>query len=231
MDISDTTKILLMVAVAMVAFYFYTNKKSYKKSGYMKRDSERKRQAVYEHFDQETGETKQEEISSESELEQEESEFLKKMRNKNSGRGKYKRSNYRDGVRPGDSSDLDKFFEEGTQFEENENNFAASNDSSANFASYTPGDKKKSKRDEDNYNSGDFLPKETNNDWFEDVQAVSVKNRHLINVYRPVGVDTTSSSRKNASLDIRGTPPNPKTVVSPFLNSSIEPDHNIRSMC
>lgn len=84
-----------------------------------------------------------------------------------------------------------------------------------------------------------YVPKKTDEgllpveekDWFEDVTPTRIKNRHLINIYRPVGVNTISTSLKNPSLDIRGNPANPKTVVSPFLNSSIEPDHNLRGLC
>jgi len=79
------------------------------------------------------------------------------------------------------------------------------------------------------FNADNYLPQEVNKNWF-DVQPepISVKNRHLINVTRPIGVNTIGTSLKNASRDIRGTPACPKFVVSPFLNSSISPDTNIR---
>ena len=73
-------------------------------------------------------------------------------------------------------------------------------------------------------NSEELLPKEEN-DWFDTVpEPIKVKNRHLININRPIGVDTVGSSMKNACRDLRGNIPAPKFVVSPFLNSSIEPD-------
>jgi hypothetical protein len=85
--------------------------------------------------------------------------------------------------------------------------------------------------DEEKFNASELLPKEERQDWFEDVTPQKIKNRHLINIYRPIGVNTVITSRKNPSLDLRGNPVNPKTFVSPFLNSSIEPDVNARGIC
>ena len=62
-------------------------------------------------------------------------------------------------------------------------------------------------------------------------EAISVKNRHLINVTRAVGINTVGTSHKNGSYDLRGNPPCPKFVVSPWLQSSIEPDLNIKGLC
>jgi hypothetical protein len=82
---------------------------------------------------------------------------------------------------------------------------------------------------EELFDSDKMLPQEVNDDWFQNVpEPVSVKNRHLINVTRPIGVNTIGNSTRNASYDLRGTIANPREVVSPFLNSSIEPDFNIK---
>jgi hypothetical protein len=84
---------------------------------------------------------------------------------------------------------------------------------------------------EDLFDVDKYLPQEVNDDWFEvQPEPISVKNRHLINITKPIGVNTIGTSLKNASHDIRGTPVNPKFVVSPFLNSSIEPDVNLKGM-
>ena len=120
----------------------------------------------------------------------------------------------------GGSGDIDRFFMDGDADNAAENReFSPNDDVSDKLAAYVP-----KKTDEG------LLPVEEK-DWFEDVTPTRIKNRHLINIYRPVGVNTISTSLKNPSLDIRGNPANPKTVVSPFLNSSIEPDHNIRGLC
>jgi len=38
------------------------------------------------------------------------------------------------------------------------------------------------------------------------------------------GINTVSSTLRNANLDLRSDPPNPRKPISPFLNSTIEPD-------
>jgi len=88
--------------------------------------------------------------------------------------------------------------------------------------------------EQEKFDAAALLPDEGNHnkDWFQNAYATtSVKNKHLINIYRPVGVDTVQSTLKNPSLDIRGNEICPKYVISPFLNSSIEPDNNIMGLC
>ena len=46
-----------------------------------------------------------------------------------------------------------------------------------------------------------------------------------------VGVDTQGSSLRNANLQLRADPPNPQKHVSPWLNSTIEPDLTRKSLC
>lgn len=84
---------------------------------------------------------------------------------------------------------------------------------------------------EDLFDVDKYLPQEVNDDWFEvQPEPISVKNRHLINITKPIGINTIGSSLRNASHDIRSAPQCPKFVVSPFLNSSIEPDVNLKPM-
>ena len=84
---------------------------------------------------------------------------------------------------------------------------------------------------EDLFDVDKYLPQEVNDDWFEvQPEPISVKNRHLINISKPIGVNTIGTSLRNASYDIRGTPANPKFVVSPWLQSSIEPDVNLKPL-
>jgi hypothetical protein len=124
------------------------------------------------------------------------------------------------GCARGGAGDIDKFFISGNSENATENKeFYPADFVSDKLASYIP-----KKLDEG------LLPVEEK-DWFEDVTPTKIKNRHLINIYRPVGVNTISTSLKNPSLDLRGAPANPKQVISPFLNSSIEPDHNIKGLC
>jgi hypothetical protein len=86
-----------------------------------------------------------------------------------------------------------------------------------------------------NYNAKDFLPKEINNQWFDtdfSQAKFNINDDKLINTERYViGINTVGQSLKNASYDIRGTVPNPKFTVSPWNNSTYEPDNNLKSLC
>ena len=91
------------------------------------------------------------------------------------------------------------------------------------------------KQNVQNYNAKDFLPKEINDQWF-DTDFSQAKNNisddKLINTERYViGINTVGQSLKNASYDIRGTIANPKFSVSPWNNSTYEPDYNIKPLC
>ena len=83
------------------------------------------------------------------------------------------------------------------------------------------------------FNVKDFLPQEINEDWFNTDLSKAQNEMDagtLIDIARFCqGVDTIGQSLKNPSYDIRGNIPNPKITVSPFLNSSYEPDTNLRS--
>ena len=84
------------------------------------------------------------------------------------------------------------------------------------------------------YDSKNYLPQEVNDEWF-DPDFTQAKNKlnsdSLINTEKYViGVDTVGQSLKNASYDIRGTVANPKFNVSPWNNSTYEPDYNIKPL-
>lgn len=134
----------------------------------------------------------------------------------------YKNMSYAEHDRGG-AGDIDRYFMDGNVDEAaGPNNFSALDSVSNKYAAYVT-----KKTDEG------LLPVEdvAESGWFEDPTPVRIKNSQIINIYRQVGVNTQGSSRKNASLDLRGAPANPKTVVSPFLNSSIDPDVNIKGLC
>jgi len=85
-----------------------------------------------------------------------------------------------------------------------------------------------------NYNAKDFLPKEVNDDWFntEFSQAkYKMNDDKLINTEKYIiGINTVGQSLKNASYDIRGAVNVPKYSVSPWNNSTTEPDYNIKNL-
>lgn len=86
-----------------------------------------------------------------------------------------------------------------------------------------------------NYNSKDYLPKETNPTWFDtdfSQAQINITDDQLINTNKYViGVNTVGQSLKNASYDIRGTVANPKFTISPWNNSTYEPDYNLKPLC
>jgi hypothetical protein len=58
-------------------------------------------------------------------------------------------------------------------------------------------------------------------------EAVKISDRNLLTVNRPVGIDTIGQTLRNASHDLRGNGvPNPKVVVSPWNQSTIDADLN-----
>jgi len=154
--------------------------------------------------------------------------------------GVYKMVDYVNGVRGGQkmNQDLESYLENSNDLIQDDysetDKYVGMDESGSKYAQYKPDRKRgpnKYKLDEI-FNSGNFLPKSMNKDWFEVLpEAISAKNRHLINVSNPIGINTIGTSLRNASWDIRGTPTCPKFVVAPWLQSTIEPDTNMKSLC
>jgi hypothetical protein len=86
-----------------------------------------------------------------------------------------------------------------------------------------------------NYNAKDYLPKEINDEWFDtdfSQAKFNIKDDNLINTERYIiGINTVGQSLKAGSHDIRGIIPNPKFAISPWNNSTYEPDFNIKPLC
>lgn len=51
-----------------------------------------------------------------------------------------------------------------------------------------------------------------------------LKGQNLLQPGYHFGINTVGQTLRNANYDVRSDPPNPRTAVSPFLNSTIEPD-------
>lgn len=76
------------------------------------------------------------------------------------------------------------------------------------------------------------IPKESYNNWFDVVdEPIHTQNRHLINVSRPLGINTVGTTLRNATYDLMNSPPMPRFIISPLLLSTIEPDVNIVDFC
>ena len=72
----------------------------------------------------------------------------------------------------------------------------------------------------------DLLPKDTNSQWAQlnPAGGADFKNVNLLKAGYNIGIDTVGSSLRNGNLQVRSEPPNPTTVVSPWMNTTIEPD-------
>jgi hypothetical protein len=72
----------------------------------------------------------------------------------------------------------------------------------------------------------ELLPSESNSEFA--VGQVGgqgeLANINLLKAGSLSGIDTVGGTLRNANLQLRSEPPNPKTQVSPWLNSTIEPD-------
>lgn len=75
-------------------------------------------------------------------------------------------------------------------------------------------------------NPGDLLPKDDNTDFgqLNPSGAGELANVNLLKAGYHAGIDTVGSTLRNSNLQTRSEPPNPSTTVSPWNNSTIEPD-------
>jgi hypothetical protein len=222
----DLKGIAILLGLGLILFYIYN--KYYSKKEYLENDGTVS-------FDADMGsDLPKDVVERKAEISPEEYELRRKFKSKNSAQGEYKRSNYANGRGGNDMAELDSFFAENNDLINSSyvsNNDFAPADLGEPQAGYRSGKKTEMTVDEI-FNVDEYLPQEKTDDWFEVMpEPISVKNRNLINVTRAIGVNTIGSSLKNPSYDIRGNIPNPKMVVSPWNQSSIEPDLNIKGLC
>jgi hypothetical protein len=244
MNLSGQTKLLLIgVVILLFIMYFNNSSEPMNNEGSLAFESEVKPEVKPEikmlaesnniPFDLDTIASQDSVVSQDSDADQ---KLKKKFSSKNKASdGEYKKTSFSEGSRSNGPSDFDNFFDQQNSLlkdgQNSANDFAPNDSTNDGLAKYNPGTKRKI-TDEDIFKSDEYLPQDQNKDWFEVMpEPISVKNRHLINVSRPVGIDTIGSSHRNASYDVRGTPIVAKSIVSPFLNSSIEPDLSIRGLC
>ena len=76
----------------------------------------------------------------------------------------------------------------------------------------------------------ELLPNDPNSKWAQvnPQGAGDIAGKNFLNAGALIGVNTVGQSLRNASWDLRSEPPNPQVNVSPWLNSTIEPDVNRR---
>ena len=74
-------------------------------------------------------------------------------------------------------------------------------------------------------NPADLLPKDNNSSWnLKPMGSGDFLGVNLLSAGQLIGVDTIGSSLRNANLQVRSEPPNPQLQVSPWMNTTIEPD-------
>jgi hypothetical protein len=238
MTLSSQQKILiLVVAVALLLYFMKKDNDNYQTVSNINPEMEQ------EHITDANISSALDDLVSVDEPVNEEQRELssleKKMLGKNSTKGGKVTVSYSTDSRPSNSTDkvLDDFFERGntiTNVSADNDRFEPLEDINKDGNSYAPINIGKTKKQstKDIYNLDNFLPKQVNEDWFDNVpEPISVKNRYLINVSKQVGVNTIGSSHKNASWDLRGEVYCPKFVVSPWMQSSIEPDTSLVGLC
>ena len=78
--------------------------------------------------------------------------------------------------------------------------------------------------------SADLLPMDTNSVWAQvnPMGQGSLGDSNLLNSGYHMGIDTVGQTLRNASYDLRSEPPNPQVPVSPWNQTTIEPDINRR---
>lgn len=181
-------------------------------------------------------------------LDNDDDEIRQKFINRNTAVDGYKHSQYSKGVRGNEQaiendggveispSEWEQYYVKSNNLvgskELSRDKFSPLDDNDGKYAACNYRRESCKQKPEEIFNVDKLLPKETRDDWFDVMpEPISVKNRHLINVTRPIGVNTIGTSLRNPSHDLRGTEPCPKYVVSPWLQSSIEPDTNLKSFC
>lgn len=88
---------------------------------------------------------------------------------------------------------------------------------------YVPGQQKPA------INPEDLIPKDTNSLWasLNPEGEGSLQKQNFLVAGHHFGADSIGSSRKNANLQLRPIVLNPRGNVSPWMNSTVEPDENI----
>ena len=78
----------------------------------------------------------------------------------------------------------------------------------------------------------DLLPQDSNSTWAQTVPAGqgSLGDQNFLNAGFHVGINTVGQSLRNANSQLRSEPANPQVKVSPWLQSTIDPDVNRKAL-
>ena len=77
-----------------------------------------------------------------------------------------------------------------------------------------------------------LLPKDENSEWarLNPAGKGELGDVNMLKAGHHIGIDTVGQSLRNANLQLRSEPANPQLKVSPWLQSTIEPDVNRRAL-
>jgi len=221
LNINNRTKTLLTVGVVILLVYFLYNSQ--------KAPIQNEGSVVIEEAPEETNVQVQDVTVPQIEEETEEDvlpnagfapEQDRRFNRRNKAHGKNKKISYAEGNRAQEGEGVwNKYFEAHNNLvgdsQGSNDNFVPVEEANNSFAKYN-GDGKAGTEPEDLFNPDNMLPQEQNDDWFDVMpEPIKVKNRHLINVTKPIGINTTGTSKRYASHDLRGNVACPKFVVSP----------------
>ena len=81
-------------------------------------------------------------------------------------------------------------------------------------------------------NPEELLPQDNANVWAQANPSGegSLKDRNFLQAGHHIGVNTVGQTLRNANMQLRSEPPNPQVKVSPWLQTTIEPDVNRKPM-
>lgn len=76
----------------------------------------------------------------------------------------------------------------------------------------------------------ELLPQDFSSTWAKcnPAGAGTLEGKNFLDAGWNIGINTVGQTLRNANLQLRSEPPNPQIQVSPFLNTSIQPDTNRR---
>ena len=78
----------------------------------------------------------------------------------------------------------------------------------------------------------ELLPGDANSEWakINPSGQGALGDQNFLNAGFHIGINTVGQSLRNANLQLRSEPPNPQLKVSPWMQSTIEPDTNRRPL-
>jgi hypothetical protein len=81
-------------------------------------------------------------------------------------------------------------------------------------------------------NPMELLPQDVNSQWaaVNPTGTGDIQGKNFLSAGALIGINTVGQSLRNSNLQIRAEPPNPQVQVSPWLQSTIEPDLSRRPL-